>query len=245
MSIQDFDYVEVDFVERLEPKNPILISYGLILFNQEGKILTIRRSSTYGFSSIFNMLLLKETTATRPDEFIRICRELVEECSPGELRLLKDYWTPEGFDNLLDLYLKRLPQDHLRQKLRNLFRCNAFQVKYLWGILLNSVKISQVTPGENYRIHDIPKGRDCSTFEQIKHHVKYETGLTLPRKLTMGDWHDISYVCNTGIEYNLRLVSVKCENMLLMDSKLQWCSLDQVKMHPAISKEIKVSARDF
>ncbi len=245
MSGESFDEFEAEATQPRVSETPVLTSCGLILFNQEGHVLVLRRSSSYAFSSIFSMLLLKETTATRPDEFIRICQELVSECTPGELELLKRHWTPEGFQELLDQYLRKLPAETLIMKLRNEFQSCSLQVKCLWGLLLSSVNIAEVSPGDNYRIHDVPKGRDCQSFAQIRQQVRYETGLNLPQELTLGNWHEVSYVCNTGIVYKFKLRSAKCEGMVVNKSNAQWRCIDQIKAHSSIKGVMKKSLKDF
>ena len=226
------------------PARTSITSYGLILFNREGKVLAIRRRSSYGFSSIFSMLLLQETTASRPDEFVRICRQLVCECSPCELKLLKDHWTPEGFTKILDVYLRRLPTEGCRDRISSEFQSNSVQVKCLWGILISEINISQVPPSENYRVHDVPKGRGCPTVAQIRGHFKYETGIQLPAKLLMGDWYDVSYISNTGVEYKMRLLAAKCNTLSLKEeSTALWCSQEELKIHPAITKVIESSSK--
>lgn len=191
------------------------------------------------------MLLLQDTTATRPDEFQEICQQLVSECTPDELKLLEFHWSLSGLSGLLDHYLERLPSENLVKGLRKEYRIREIQVKCLWGLLLDSVQIREITPGENYRIHDVPKGRRCRTIPQIRAQAEYELCTQLPKKLELGDMHQISYISNTGVEYSFCLFSAKCENFEVEDGPGKWMNPAEIKIHPEIAKVIRDSIYDF
>ena len=217
------------------------VSYGLLLFNEKGKILVIKRSFSYGFSSIFSMLLLRDTTAERPDQFLKICQELVQECTPEELELLRQKATMQKFPELLDHYLKGLPGENLRNRIRKEFHENVQTVKTLWELFLAKVKLSGDIKDLS-RTHDIPKGRHCGTLNSLATHMKFETGLEMP-EVEYGKKYNVTYESNTGITYHLALMSAKCSDISIESGPAEWCDPHKVKVHSAVAKIIAEASR--
>jgi hypothetical protein len=210
-------------------------SFGVILRNPEGKVLVIDRKISYAFSSLLSMLLLKETTATRVDEFTRICKLLIGECTPEEYCFLTENWKPEGLGNVLEYYWSKLPTK-VMYRLKQEFEEKYYQVEVMWGVLLK-IKILNVSLTNNHRFHDFPKSRKCDTLDKIRNQVLVETGVKTD--FEPSEIHKVSYTSATGVTYNLMVNIATIENVEPTVQGVAWMDPNSIKMHPQLMEIIR------
>lgn len=228
-------------VEYTQIKYNVNISYGILLFNEFGELLTLRRPHSYAFASMFLILINPPKNRT-----INIYTEMIREFTEEEYELMKNHWSGDGLDYLIDDYLSKLVLQlrKVREQFQRKFEINYEKMKFEWKQIVNSFCIDQVQRDRPARIHDFPKGRkphnDSKTREEIIHNkFKQETCHNLPNDIVYGQWIKVSYESTDGAWYNFELLSAKCKRFELKLPITQWILPENLQVIEKVHKAVK------
>jgi hypothetical protein len=217
-----------------------LLSCGVVLINPKSELLVIKRPFSYAVSSFFSLLLLRETKADRPDQVEAICRRLLPECSPSELKFLKANWKSSNLQTVLDWYIRGLSAnkellvaaDHIERE----FVKEAIKVRVIWNLLVDKIDLAPIESTGKYRIHDFPKSRHCKSWRGALVNFTQETGIELPDNLDYKRVVSTSYSSEMGTTYELQLFISESPSFKIRSNYVGWVSREDLKIHDRIAE---------
>lgn len=226
----------------VRPKNDH-VSCGILLFDQDGFVLTVIRPHSYAFASMMMMLISPPENRTK-QTYIEMIREFTEE----EYEIVKKNWIPEGLNYVVDNYLIKLTAQftEVRKHIQRKFEINYNRMKFEWKQIVKKIPINEVQRDRTARIHDFPKGRkpqDSSKSREdiIRYKFKQETLHDLPNDIIYGPWIKVGYESSDGAWYNFELVSAKCKRFELKSEINQWILPDDLQVIEDVRKAVKES----
>ena len=217
------------------------VSCGILLFNQNGALLTLIRPHSYAFASIFVTLVSPPENRT-----IKTYTEMFRELTDEEYTIMKEHWTMDGLDYVIDKYLSMIaPQlREIKDQTQRKFEVNYKKMKFEWKQVVEKIQIDEIQKDRSARIHDFPKGRkpqDGSKTREdiIRQKFKQETLHDIPQDIVYGPWIKVGYESSDGAWYNFELLSAKCKSFDLSSTSTKWILPDDLKVIGEVRKAIK------
>lgn len=210
---------------QMKKRQSSTVSHGIILFNEEGELLTLVRPHSYAWDSI--MLQLTVPKISDIDIYINMIKELTEE----EYYIFKNNWYEKGIDNIIKYYLFRLVErlPNVEKALNNKFKSCKENILFSWNDLIRKLDISKIKPTGLARIHDFPKKRkidnllsDAEILFVLRCKFYQDTGQKFPVEVTYGSWVSVEYESVDGEWYTFELLPVKCKKFKLFSDVIKW-----------------------
>jgi len=228
------------------------ISYGILMFDQDGNFLALENPVSYALSSFLHILC----SAEFPDY-----ENLIEEFTLEEIQLLKDCWYPDGLNKLIQKYLKlsfnksnsdNNSKSYIQELIEKKFKINRNNMKTRWSCFLQIIDPDKLPEKTYPKILNFPKthSQDKKKWSAVRDQFSKSVGINLPSETLFGKWIPISYYSNNYIQYNIELLTVKCSHIDIPDnSKARWISLQDLKSNrvyfaPEITEAI-IQAWDY
>lgn len=197
-------------------------SYGIILFNEEGKFCAIKNETSYAFRSF--MLALKNL------EFLNF-ESLWTEFKDEEAQLIKDNWNKEGINDILTYYEQKCG-DWTRKSLDPFL----IKIKRRWVSLINTVNLETLPEKRTPRYWDLPKakGSESKKWNLITAKFLEETGCQIPSLTKLGRWVTVNYCSSDNIEYNMEFIFAKGPTFNFLKKNVEWIDLESQNFKPEI-----------
>jgi hypothetical protein len=168
---------------------------------------------------------------------------LLSELTLDERQLLKNHWTVEGLEPLIQIYLDRAfpsgskdqgvdrKDQSVRHVLERKFKLARTKMQTRWNCLIQIIDLNQLPSISCPRIYGFPKvhGPEKKKWSLSREQFFQEVGCALPSDCLFKQWLSVSYCSNDGFQYNFDLMVGSCQNFELpAHSKAVWISLDQI-----------------
>lgn len=208
------------------------ISYGILMFDQDGNFLALENPVSYALSSFLHILC--------GTEFLDY-ESLIEEFTSEEIQLLKDCWYPDGLNKLIEKYLELSfntsnsddsSKCEIRELIEKKFKMNRCSMINRWSCFLQIIDPDKLPEKTYPKILNFPKthSQDKKKWSAVRDNFSKSVGLNLPSETLFGKWIPISYYSINYVQYNIELLTVKCSHIDIPDnSKARWISLQDLK----------------
>lgn len=194
-------------------------SYGIILFNNEGKFCAIRNEFSYSFCSFINAL--------KNQEFLNF-EELYQEFKDKEAEIILANWTKTGIVEILKWYEQKLG-------LSKTFDPFLAKIKKKWTSIIDIVdktKLKERKP----RYWDLPKakGPENKKWNVVTNIFLEDVGCAIPSDVKLGRWLSVNYCAKNSVQYNMEFIVAKTGNFNLPNQKAQWIAINEQNFVPEI-----------